>query len=131
MKFKYTGMLLLFGVLAFLYLLINPNQVNFLPKCPFYISTGIYCPGCGSQRSAHNLLNINILMALQQNLLFVIALLIIAYHLAIKLINSIFKKKFKSFLNHSKIHFIFLIIIVVFWIFRNIPVYPFNLLAPQ
>lgn len=124
-------MLLLFGVVAFLYFMVNPTKVTFFPKCPLFVTTGVYCPGCGSQRAAHSLLNFNIFEALQQNVLFVIGLLFLAYQIVIKGLNIFFNTHFKSVLNHPKLPIIFIIIAVVFWILRNLPLYPFNLLAPH
>ncbi|MFK5890540.1 MAG: hypothetical protein QM486_07400 [Flavobacteriaceae bacterium] len=45
MKLKYILMLVLFITLALFYFLINPSGVDYLPKCPLYTTTGIYCPG--------------------------------------------------------------------------------------
>ncbi|WP_111708399.1 DUF2752 domain-containing protein [Lutibacter citreus] len=131
MKLKYLGMLLAVIGLAFLYFYINPREVNFLPKCLLLTSTGIYCPGCGSQRAAHELLHFNIWKALQQNLLFIVGLFILLYYLIIKMINIIFNKNLKSYLDSPKFLFLFLIIIITFWILRNIPIHPFNILAPK
>lgn len=130
-KFKYLGLLLLLIVVAFLYFNINPSEVNFLPKCPLYLTTGIYCPGCGSQRATHHLLNFNFVGVLQQNILYIIGLLILGYHLIIISLNSIFKKNIYNYLYHPKTPIFLLIIIVIFWILRNIPYYPFNILAPN
>ncbi|MFD0762438.1 DUF2752 domain-containing protein [Lutibacter aestuarii] len=131
MKLKYIGVLLLAIVLAFLYFFINPNEVNFLPKCPLYATTGIYCPGCGSQRATHQLLNFNFLGVVQQNALYIIGLFIIGYHLIISGVNYFFKKKYYNYIYHSKTPIVLLILIIIFWILRNIPYYPFNLLAPK
>ncbi len=124
-------MLLLLIVVAFLYFNINPSEVNFLPKCPLYLTTGIYCPGCGSQRATHHLLNFNFVGVLQQNILYIIGLLILGYHLIIISLNSIFEKNIYNYLYHPKTPIFLLIIIVIFWILRNIPYYPFNILAPN
>ena len=131
MKLKYIGMLLLAIVLAFLYFFINPSEVDFLPKCPLYLTTGIYCPGCGSQRATHQLLNFNIFGVFQQNALFVLGLLIIGYHFFISGFNYFFKKNTYNYIYHPKTPIVLLIIIIGFWILRNIPYYPFNLLAPK
>jgi hypothetical protein len=131
MKLKYLGMLVGGILLAFLYFYVNPSSVNFLPKCPLYVTTGIYCPGCGSQRATHELLHFNLLGVLKQNALYVLGLLILAYHLIVSLYNSIFHKNVYNYIYHPKTPWILLIIILVFWILRNLPFYPFNLLAPH
>ena len=124
-------MLLLAIVLAFLYFFINPSEANFFPECPLYVTTGIYCPGCGSQRATHQLLNFNIIGVFQQNALFVFGLLIVVYHFVISGINYFFKKDLYNYIYHSKTPVILIIIAVLFWILRNLPYYPFNLLAPH
>lgn len=128
---KIIGVLMLGIALALLYFFINPSEVDFLPKCPLYATTGIYCPGCGSQRATHQLLNLNFLGVLQQNALYIFGLLITAYHIIIEGINYLFKKKIYNFIYHPKTPIVVLIIIILFWIARNIPLHPFNLLAPK
>jgi hypothetical protein len=122
---------MLLVAIVFLYYFINPSEVDFLPKCIFYTTTGIYCPGCGSQRATHHLLNFNILGLLQQNIFYFIVLLMVVYHLVITSINIFFKKHLYNYLYHPKTPIIFLIFLILFWIFRNIPYFPFNLLAPS
>lgn len=124
-------MLLLIMGLAFLYFYINPNNVDFLPKCVLYQTTGILCPGCGSQRATHHLLNLNFKGVLQQNILYVIGLVILLYYLIIKAINLIFNKNIENKLGQVKVIISLLIFVILFWIARNIPFYPFNLLAPH
>lgn len=130
MKFKHLGMALLGIGLVFLYFFIDPGEVDFLPKCPLYTITGVYCPGCGSQRATHHLLHFNFLGVLQQNALYLVALLILVYHLFITGLNLFFKKTIYNYIYHPKTPIIILIFIILFWILRNIPYYPFNLLAP-
>lgn len=124
-------MLLLGTALAFLYFYINPSNVNFLPKCPLYITTGFYCPGCGSQRATHHLLNFNFLGVIQQNILFIFWILFAVYYLIIEGVNLIFKKNIYNYLYHKKTPIIILIFVLIFWVVRNIPHEPFNWLAPN
>ncbi|WP_445725630.1 DUF2752 domain-containing protein [Flavobacterium sp.] len=131
MNFKYIGFVILAIAFVLIYLFINPSEVDFLPKCPFYFTTGLYCPGCGSQRATHQLLNLNLKGVIEQNILFVACIFILGYHIAITGLNTFFKKKYFNYLNHSKTGWIVFIFILVFWISRNIPYYPFELLAPK
>ncbi len=130
MKLKHYIMLLLFGVIAFFYFTINPNEVDFMLKCPLYKTTGIYCPGCGSQRAIHHLLHFDFIKAAQNNILLLIGLLSAVYHYGIQFINRYFIKNFKSIFNNTKNLLIILIIVILFWVLRNVPYYPFTLLAP-
>lgn len=131
MTFKRIGLFILAISLIIIYVSINPSEVDFLPKCPFYFTTGFYCPGCGSQRATHQLLNFNILGVLRQNILYLICLFIIAYHLVVVGLNTYFKKNIYNYMNHPKTGWFLLVFIVSFWILRNIPSFPFNLLAPK
>jgi len=129
-KLKYF-LILIFGIgLIVLYFLVNPRNVELFPKCPLYVTTGIYCPGCGSQRAIHHLLNFNFYGVVQQNILFIFGLLIIIYFWTIKGLNLIFNKKYYNYIYHPKTPIIILIFVVLFWILRNISYYPFNLLSP-
>jgi len=131
MKLKYIGVLLLGTGLAFLYFFVNPSDVNFFPKCPLYVTTGVYCPGCGSQRATHQLLQLNILGVLQQNVLYFLGLLFLAYHGIVTLLNNVFKKNIYNYIYHPKAPLIILVIVILYWILRNIPYYPFYMLAPN
>lgn len=60
-------------VMAFLFVLgltglylINPSTAG-LPPCPIHAFLNLYCPGCGSLRSLHCLLNGHILQAWRYN----------------------------------------------------------------
>ncbi|WP_367892778.1 DUF2752 domain-containing protein [Flavivirga jejuensis] len=45
---------------SYLYYNYDPSEYNIFPKCPVYSLTGIYCPGCGSQRAVHQFFNYSI-----------------------------------------------------------------------
>ena len=124
-------MLLLLGVIAFFYFSINPTEVDFMLKCPLYSTTGVYCPGCGSQRAAHHLLHFDIEKAASNNILFLISLLAALYHYSIPIINKLFGTQFKSIFKNTKTLLLALLLIIIFWVLRNIPYYPFTLLAPH
>jgi hypothetical protein len=124
-------MLLLFGVIAFFYFTINPNEVDFMLKCPLYSTTGVYCPGCGSQRAIHHLLHFDFIKAVNNNSLLLIGILSVTYHYGILFSNKFFNKNYKSIFDNSKNLLIVLIITILFWILRNIPYHPFTLLAPS
>jgi len=130
-KLKYIFIFLLGIIISVLYFNINPSDVNFLPKCPLYATTGLYCPGCGSQRATHELLHLHFLQAAKQNILFLIGIALFIYHYAVLGINKIFNKSWNSLLNYPKTPIIILIVVLIYWILRNIPIEPFKWLSPH
>jgi hypothetical protein len=69
------------GALATAWLLsrVDPNAAgSLLPPCPLHALTGLYCPGCGSTRALHALLQGDVPGAMAMNPLLVIALPLLA-----------------------------------------------------
>ncbi|HET6768089.1 MAG TPA: DUF2752 domain-containing protein, partial [Chitinophagaceae bacterium] len=66
------------GCILLLYFFVEPKNGN-LPACFFHQVTGLYCPGCGAQRSFHALLNGQISSAIDYNLLFILFLPLVIY----------------------------------------------------
>lgn len=64
------------GVMA-LYFSFDPSHYPF-PKCPLLLLTGLYCPGCGSQRALHALLHGQVVRAAGFNVLAVACVPILA-----------------------------------------------------
>ncbi|VAW18609.1 hypothetical protein MNBD_BACTEROID01-2263 [hydrothermal vent metagenome] len=130
-KYIKSGLLVALIVLAAVFFFfLDPEEGVFFPKCVFHSLTGYYCPGCGSQRAIHSLLHLNISGVVNNNLLLIPAVLTMAYGLAIPEINRRFNKDYKNLLYYKQVPLVVLIIIVLFWILRNIRFYPFSVLAP-
>ncbi|GAA4347951.1 DUF2752 domain-containing protein [Hymenobacter saemangeumensis] len=70
------AVLLGLGLMA-LYFTLDPARYPF-PRCPFNLLTGLYCPGCGSQRATHALLHGQVARAAGLNLLAVAFLPVLA-----------------------------------------------------
>lgn len=85
--------------LIFLFLILystyDPEKVSIYPQCPFYMLTKLKCPGCGSQRAIHNLLNLNIQKAFEYNALLVCTIPIIP----IFIVAQIYRRRFPRFYN--------------------------------
>lgn len=123
-------MLLLLIVAVLYYYNNNPAEVNY-PICPFLYVTGYYCPGCGSSRALHYLLHFRFKEAFSYNPLMIISIPFVFYYCAAEIeiyINN--KPVFKKIILSQKTYKIILFIIVLYWILRNIPYFPFTLLAP-
>lgn len=48
------------AIFAVVYFFTDPARTVWMPKCPLKMMTGIDCPGCGSQRMIHALLNFDL-----------------------------------------------------------------------
>jgi len=115
------------GAILLLYFFVEPKN-GILPKCFFHELTGLYCPGCGVQRSFHALLKGNILTAIDYNLLFILFLPLIIYFILAFALDK--KPSFSSFIYKPVFSFAVVIVVVSFWVLRNIPMVPFSWLAP-
>jgi hypothetical protein len=118
--------------IALLYFFFDARQFTFFPKCPFYVLTGLYCPGCGSQRAISSLLHGEILPAIHFNLLLVTCLPLLFYSAVISVANYFNKRQIIKLIFYSPLFVkTFLVVVVCFAIVRNIPVAPFTLIAPH
>jgi len=112
------------------YYFYNPTEYSIFPRCPFNRITGLFCPGCGSQRAIHQILHANFTKGISHNFLIGLAVLVIVYDALIYLMNKVLNKSFKNILHYSKTTYTILILIILFWVLRNIDQYPFTILAP-
>jgi len=60
--------------LSVIYYIFDPLGSPYFPRCPFLVLTGLQCPGCGSQRAIHHLLNFELIAAVKANALVVLFL---------------------------------------------------------
>ncbi|MCX5711381.1 MAG: DUF2752 domain-containing protein [Candidatus Omnitrophica bacterium] len=105
--------------------------LRFIPPCAFHAFTGLYCPGCGSARALNQLLHGNILLAIRFNPLTVMFLLGFSGYSLFYTAARLKKRNFASEFIRPVWVWALLVVILLFWILRNIPFYPFTLLAPH
>lgn len=117
-------------VLLSLYFIYDPTDFDFFPKCPLHATTGIYCPGCGSQRALHSLLHLNIAGVIGYNAIFLPSLLLVGQHYVMRFMEYRDGRQRKLLLYHPKAPWIILSVVLTFWLLRNLTIYPFELLAP-
>ncbi|MDA0196174.1 MAG: DUF2752 domain-containing protein [Bacteroidetes bacterium] len=129
-KIYKIGLPLVIVSLAALLLILDPVTYDF-PSCLIREYAGIYCPGCGSQRAVHALLNGHFKSAFNYNPLIYFGLVIILYNTSILSINRFSKETFKNILNRPYTPVVVAAMIILFGILRNIPVEPFSFLAPH
>ena len=125
------GVMLAAATLALVSLRVfDPATSGVFPPCPLHALTGWYCPGCGSLRAFHQLLHGNLANALALNPFAVIVSPFLAYG-TVSYAVFVLRGKYlpRVFLPAFWIRAL-CAAIVVFGILRNIPAYPWSLLAP-
>lgn len=112
--------------------LISPQKCSWLPGCLFHSITGLYCPGCGLTRCLHALSHGHLSTALSFNPLVVLLVPAAVYLLIQQLYADFVGRPMPFALKPSAgMAWIWLFIVVIFGIARNIPLYPFTLLSPH
>jgi hypothetical protein len=108
----------------------DPATSGVFPPCPVHYLTGWYCPGCGSLRALHQLLQGNVRAAWSMNPLTLIFLPFLSYGLASRALAEIRGQGLpRVFLPAVWIRAL-CAAIILFGIVRNLPLHPFDLLAP-
>lgn len=108
---------------------IDPNVAgNPLPPCPFLALTGLFCPGCGSTRCLHALVNFDLTGALAMNPLLVVSLpplALLVLHGA-----GLLPRRLLPLRNALAAPNLWLVALIGYAVLRNLPWLPFSLLAP-
>ena len=107
----------------------NPITAGFFPLCPLHEMTGLNCPGCGMTRGFHALFNGDILDALHYNALLPLVAFVFAYLVISLSLTAIRGRGLSWKIFHPTVLLIILGVLLTFGIVRNLPFYPFNLLA--
>jgi hypothetical protein len=129
-KLYFIFKILIVIAVTVIYYEYDPAKYRIFPKCPFYALTGFDCPGCGSQRAIYSLLHGNLKDAISHNLLLVTSIPFLFIHFSYKIRAAILKKDIRWNLIYRPITpQIIFIVVMLFWIIRNIPAYPFDYLS--
>ncbi len=123
-----AALVLMFGLVVLYF--FKPGQSPIYPPCPFHLITGLYCPGCGSLRAIHALLHGRILSALDLNPLMVVSIPFLGYGFISLALYKIMGRGLPQLIKHPLWIWSILALIIVYTILRNIPFYPFSVLAP-
>lgn len=109
----------------------DPSVTSIFGGCRFREMTGYYCPGCGGTRATHALLHLRLGQALGYNPLIFVVLalfLVLASVIARELLGDYYRGprwRVPGWMGWS-----LAALVLVFWGLRNIPVWPFTVLAP-
>jgi hypothetical protein len=108
-----------------------PTDYSFYPRCFFHDLTGLHCPGCGGTRCAFALLHGDLAQAAAYNIL----VLIYLPYLSLTGLNACWHAVFDRPMYSRKMPAWTIrataVLMVLFWILRNLPYAPFTLLAPH
>mgnify|MGYP004507007303 FL=1 len=103
----------------YVYANFDPLKSQWFPRCLFLTLTGLKCPGCGSQRVFHSLLNGDVRQALGYNALLVILL----PYIILLIFSALFKNRCErlySALSSPALVYVLIIVTVLWWILRNV-----------
>lgn len=103
-----AGVLFLLASALALLFWVDPSKTHFFPRCPFFVLTGLKCPGCGSARAFHAMLHGRFAEALGFNAVLPAMFVLLACCLV-----------FPRHARRSAFVWPLLAFIVVWWIVRN------------
>ena len=111
--------------------MFNPTEHGFFPRCALYAWTGIACPGCGILRGLHHLTHGHFLEAFQHNTLFMLLIPIAVYSYFRVVLKLTGRDWLPPIFAGARWMKVFLTILIVFTVARNIPVQPFSFFYPK
>ncbi len=110
--------------------LLGARPPAWYPPCPFHLATGLFCPGCGSGRAVHALVHGEWARALGLNPLLVLLLPFGVAWLGWSLWLGLGRGLPPAVLPRPSA-LLLLGAVSIFWVLRNLPWWPFVLLAPS
>jgi hypothetical protein len=122
--------ILVVGAGAFVVAYFNPTTAGFFPVCPLFKLTGILCPGCGLTRGFHALFHGDILGALHFNALLPVFAFFIGFCLLSLVLTVVRGRGLSWRIFPPASVYGFVVLAAAFFVLRNLPFYPFTLLAP-
>ena len=122
-------MLFLLAGVGVLYM-FDPAEPNIYPKCPFLSLTGCLCPGCGTLRALHQLLQGNLTAAVGYNVLTVVSLPFVAYSIGTWSMRELGLRAPRPIFVDHRLIWGLLGVVLLYWALRNLPIEPLTVLAP-
>jgi len=107
-----------------------PSEIPALPECEFHRLTGLYCPGCGATRAVYLFLHGHVAQAIGANPMLAIVFPFLGWALLAFTFQAVTGRRVAGPRPSALWIRLFLVVLMLFWLLRNIPVYPLTLLAP-
>lgn len=99
-----------------------------LPVCPTKLLFGIDCPGCGSLRAIYSLMHGDLGAAIHYNAVGVACMGLLVWAFGAYCVGLWRGRRVRSWQHQRWAAVILLIVVVAWFVIRNIPVYPFDVL---
>ncbi|MBQ8669868.1 MAG: DUF2752 domain-containing protein [Oscillospiraceae bacterium] len=133
MKKRLFAVALFWGAvgLVCLVLLLRPRGSGFGLPCVIHSLTGLYCPGCGASRALASLLRLELYQAFRWNPLLVVLLPFALFYLVWGSVSWV--RCGRNTLDDripSKLLWVLVAVVVLYFPLRNLPWWPFVLLQP-
>jgi len=108
---------------------VGPHILDALPDCGFKRLTGFHCPGCGSTRAFSNLVQGEFSAALGMNPLVILGLPVSVFAWLAHSRRKQGEDRMARSIPRGWVYGL-AVVVTLFWVLRNVPSYPFTLLAP-
>ena len=108
----------------------DPSTMHFFPVCPLFALTGFACPGCGLTRGFHALFHGDWLTAIDFNALIPVWVVIFGYVFISLMLLAVRGKGQPMWPTSPKFLWAFMIVLLIFGVLRNMPIWPFTILFP-
>ncbi|MEY4485125.1 MAG: hypothetical protein RL693_2577 [Verrucomicrobiota bacterium] len=109
-----------------------PERFRFYPQCQLHQLTGLLCPGCGSTRCLHAMIQGRFAEAAQKNIIAFALLPLLGCYGILRAFYWVFGRPFPWRYQITPRFGVWAVfILIAFGILRNLPWYPWTLLAPH
>ncbi len=108
----------------------DPTRSAIYPVCLFHKFTGLNCPGCGSLRALHHLTHGELAAAFFCNPLLIIALVMMALALLLRLAGQPGSRTHASIFARPATIWAICAIVIIFGVLRNVPGPAFAWMSP-
>ncbi|GAB19958.1 hypothetical protein GOEFS_098_00240 [Gordonia effusa NBRC 100432] len=98
------------------------------PICPTKLLFGINCPGCGSLRAIYSLMHGDVVAAVHFNAVGVLCIALLLWAFGAYCLGLWRGRRVRSWQHHRWMAMILLVVVGIWFVIRNIPVYPFTAL---
>jgi hypothetical protein len=129
-RFKFAALVTALAGAVVVLFIFEPAQSSIYAPCLFHKLTGLYCPGCGSTRALHQLLHGHFIKAMSFNSLTVLVLPFLIYAFLSYGLTAIKNCQLPRIFVRPIFVWTLVAVIIIFGVLRNVPIYPFRMLAP-